>query len=94
MATLASPFLIGPSPVLRVRRIVIKAWMSLNFNPIRQLTVELAVLEHLKKQCLAFVLVAIDLILFKLEDNEEMHNILDVFEFRPDWTTDNRVSCH
>ena len=37
--------------------------------------------------------VAIDLILFKLADREEIHNILDVFEFWPDWMTDYRVSC-
>ena len=35
--------------------------------------------------------VVIDLILFKVADNKEMH-ILDVFQFRPDWTTDTRGS--
>ena len=38
------------------------------------------------------VLVAINPILFKLPDKKEMH-ILDELNFRPDWTTDNRVSC-
>ena len=37
--------------------------------------------------------VAIDPVLFKLAGNEDMHNILDEFEFRPDWTTDYGVSC-
>ena len=37
--------------------------------------------------------VAIDLILFKLAGNEDMHNILDEFKFRPDQTTDYGVSC-
>ena len=37
--------------------------------------------------------VAIDPILFKLAGNEDMHNILDEFEFRPDRTTDYGVSC-
>ena len=46
-----------------------------------------------KNQCLHFFSVAINLILFKLTDKEEMNNILDVFEFWPDWTTDNRVTC-
>ena len=31
--------------------------------------------------------------LFKLAGNEDMHNILDEFEFRPDVTTDYGVSC-
>ena len=37
--------------------------------------------------------IAVDLILFKLSDNQEIHGILDEFEFWPDKTTDNRVSC-
>ena len=37
--------------------------------------------------------VAIDPILFKLAGNEDMHNILDEFDFRPDLTTDYGVSC-
>ena len=55
-------------------------------------TTELAALECLKHQCFHFFLVAIDLILFKLADMEAMHNILDVFEFWPDWTTDTKVT--
>ena len=43
------------------------------------MTTELAALECLKNQCLQFFSVAIDQILFKLADKEEMHNILDVF---------------
>ena len=42
----------------------------------------------LKNQCLNFFSVTIDSILSKLADNEEMHNILDEIEFRPDWTTE------
>ena len=30
---------------------------------------------------------------FILAGNEDMHKILDEFEFQPDWTTDYRVSC-
>ena len=37
--------------------------------------------------------VAIDPILFKLAGNEDMHNIMNEFEFRPDRTTDYGVSC-
>ena len=46
---------------------------------------ELAALERLKNRRHHFFSVAIDLILFKLAGNEDMHNILDEFEFRPVW---------
>ena len=54
---------------------------------------ELAALERLKNQRHHFFSYAIDPILFKLTGNEDMHNILDEFEFRPDQTTDYGVSC-
>ena len=54
---------------------------------------ELAALERLRNRRHHFVSVAIDPILFKLAGNEDMHNILDEFEFRPDLTTDYGVSC-
>ena len=83
-------------------RTCIKAWMSLNLGQIPPLTMELAALERLKNRRHHFFSVAIDPILFKLAGNEDMHNILDEFEFRPDQslhefeirpdpTTDNRV---
>ena len=53
---------------------------------------ELAALERLKNRCHHFFSVAIDQILFKFAGNEDMHNILDESEFRPDLTTDYRVS--
>ena len=40
-----------------------------------------------------FFSIAIDPILFKLAGNEDMYNILDEFEFRPDLTMDYGVSC-
>ena len=67
--------------------------MSLNLGQIPPLTMELAALEHLKNRRHHFFSVAIDLILFKLAVNEDMHNIFDDFEFRPDLTTDYGVSC-
>ena len=45
------------------------------------------------KWCLHLFSVVFDPILFILAGNEDMHKILDKFEFRPDWTTDYRVSC-
>ena len=67
--------------------------MSLNLGQIPPLTKELAVLESVKNRRHHFFSVAIDPILFKFAGNEDMHNILDEFEFRPDLTTDYRVSC-
>ena len=74
-------------------RIYIKAWMNLNLGQIPPLTMELDALERLKNRRHHFFSVAIDTILFKLAGNEDMYNILDEFEFRPDRTTDYRVSC-
>ena len=54
---------------------------------------ELAALERLKNRRHDFFSVAIDPILFKLAGNENMHNILDEFEFQSDQTTDYGVSC-
>ena len=62
-------------------RTCIKAWMSLNLGQIPPLTMELAALERLKNRRHHFFSVAIDPILFKLAGNEDMHNILDEFEF-------------
>ena len=73
-------------------RTYIKAYMSLNFGQIPPLTTELAALERLKNRC-HFFSVAIYPILFKLAGDEDMHNSLDEFEFRPDLTTDYGVSC-
>ena len=52
--------------------------MSLNLGQIPPLTMELAALERLKNRCHHFFSVALDPILFKLADNEDMHNILDM----------------
>ena len=67
--------------------------MSLNLGQIPPLTMELAALERLKNRCHHFFSVAIDPILFKLAGNEDMHNILDEFEFPLDRTTNYGVSC-
>ena len=91
--TFSRLFLIGSFSYLQVMRTCIKAWMSLNLGQIPPLTMELAALQHLKHQRHHFFSVAIDPILFKLAGNEDMHNVLDEFEFRPDLTTDYGVSC-
>ena len=56
--------------------------MSLNWGQFPPLTRELAALERLKNRRHHFFYVAIDPILFKLAGSEDMHNILDEFEFR------------
>ena len=61
--------------------------MSLNFGQIPPLTTELAALERLKNRH-HVISVDIDRIFFKLAGNKDMHNIMNEFEFRPDWTTD------
>ena len=43
--------------------------------------------------CLHLFSVVFDPILFILAGNEDMHKISNQFDFRPDWTTDYRVSC-
>ena len=91
--TFSRLFLIGSFSYLQVMRTCIKAWMSLNLGQIPPLTMELAALERLKNRCHQFFSVAIDPILFKLAGNEDMRNILDEFEFRPDRTTDYGVCC-
>ena len=67
--------------------------MSLNFGQIPPLTTELAALERLKNLCHHVISVDIDPIFFKLAGNKNMHNIMNKFEFRLDWTTDYGVSC-
>ena len=74
-------------------RTYIKAYMSLNFGQIPQLTTELAALERLKNRCHHVISIDIDPIFFKLVSNKDMHNIMNEFEFRPDRTTDYGVSC-
>ena len=71
----------------------VKAYMSLNFGQIPPLTTELAALERQRNRCHHVISVDIDPIFFKLAGNKDMYNIMNEFEFRPDRTTDYRVSC-
>ena len=84
----------------------IKAWMSSKFSQIRSGTTELDALEHLKIDVASFLVSQLWLYLkkksqmsvyrtigplVKLAGNEDMHNILDKFEFWPDWIIDLSV---
>ena len=93
VSTLSRLFRVRSFWYLQVMRTCIKAWMSSNFGQIPLLTWELAALERLKNRCCHIFSVAIDKIHFKFVGNEDIHNILHEFEFRPDWTTDYGVSC-
>ena len=52
LATLATSFLIGSSSFFEEKRTCTNALMNSNFGQIPPLTTELAVIEHLKKQCI------------------------------------------
>ena len=62
--------------------------MSLNFGQFGQLISKLLALERQKFNSSPIFLGCNDLILFKLVCYEDMYNIFDVFEFRPDLITD------
>ena len=72
-----------------------RAGTSLNFSLIGPPTTELAALERLKnphrlimrKQCLHFFSAVLDLILFILAGNNNIHESLDGFEICLDLTT-------
>ena len=91
--TFSRLFLIGSFSYLQVMRTYIKNYMSLNFGQISPLTMELAALERLKNRCHHVISVDSDPIFLKLAGNKDMHNIMNEFEFRPDLTTDYRISC-
>ena len=73
----------------------LRAGTSLNFSLIALPTAELAALERLKnphrlimrKLCLHFFLAVLDLILFILTCNDNIHESLDGFEICLDLTT-------
>ena len=67
--------------------------MRLNFGQIPPPTTELAALERLKIDVTTFFSIAFDPILSKLAGNDDIHDILDEFEFRSDRTIDYGVSC-
>ena len=52
MTNLVPSFSDGSSSFLQTTRPTIKAQMSLNFDKIPSLTLELAALEHLKNECI------------------------------------------
>ena len=68
------------------------AWMSSKFGQIRPLVSMVTNSVIIGKRCCHFFSV-LDVILFILTGNDDIHKSLDELEIRPDPTTDHRVSC-
>ena len=102
MSTLAPSFLIRSSSYLQVTRTSIRSRTSSKFGQIGPRTAELAALERLEKSPLTYNgrnLVTtlapsfFESIILILAGNEDMHESLDEFKFRPDTGTNTRVIC-
>ena len=102
MSTLAPSFLIGSSSYLQVTRTSITSRTSSKFGQIGPRTAELAALERLEKSpytyngrnlvnTLAPSFFESNILI--LAGNEDMHESLDEFKFRPDTDTNTRVIC-
>lgn len=75
---------------LRVTRKYISAWMSLIFFcQIWQLARELVALEQVNNNITPFSQLLLIWFFLKIAGNDKMHNILDEFEFKPEWTIDH-----
>ena len=87
MTTLVLSILNGSSSFFQLRKITIKAWMSLNFDKIRSPILELAPLEHLKccDHSSAFIF---DWIIFILSGYKDSYSSLNEFEIWQDPTRD------
>ena len=67
--------------------------MSLKFGQIQPLVSMVTDRVMMGKTVSPLFLAVFHLILFILAGNDDMHESLDEFEFRLDWTTNCRVSC-
>ena len=101
MSTLAPSFLIGSSSYLQVSRTSITSRTSSKFGQMGPRTAELAALECLEKSPLTYngrnlvntSSFIFDSIILILAGNEDMHESLGEFKFRPDTDTNTRVIC-
>ena len=101
MSTLAPSFLIGSSLYLLVTRTSITSRTSSKFGQIGPRTAELAALERLEKSPWTYngrnlvniLAPSFESIILILAGNEDMHESLDEFKFRPDTDTNTRVIC-
>ena len=67
--------------------------MSLKVDHIQPLVSMVTDRVMMGKRCLHFFSAVFHSFLFIFAGNDDMHESSDEFEFRPDWTTDCRVSC-
>ena len=67
--------------------------MSLKFGQIQPLVSMVTDRVMMGKRCLHFFSAVFHPFLLILAGNDDMHESSDVFEFRPDWTTNCGVSC-
>ena len=67
--------------------------MSLKFSQIQPLVSMVTDRVMMGKRCLHFFSAVLHQFLFILAGNDDIHESSEVFEFRPDWTTDCGVSC-
>ena len=86
--TLVSSFSIGSFSYLQVTRTFITSRTSSKFGQIGPRTAELAAIERVENS--SFIFYSVNLI---LAGNEDMHDSLDEFKFRPDTTANSRVIC-
>ena len=102
MNTLAPSFLIGSSSYLQVTRIFITSRTSSKFDKIGPRTAELAAIERLEKKAHRLIMKKVCdhstsfifvFIIFILAGNENMHESLGEFKFRPDTTSKPRIIC-
>ena len=101
MNTLAPSYLIEFSSLLQVTRTNITSRTNLKFGQIGLRTAELADLERLEKSPLTYdgenvvttLAPSFFKIIFIFAGNENIHESLNEFEFRPDTTTDPGVIC-
>ena len=68
--------------------------MSLKFGQIRLLVSMVTDRVKMGKTVSPFFLGCFSSVPFHTCIYDDMHESLDEFEFRPDWTTDCGVSCH
>ena len=91
--TMSRLFLIRSFSYLQVMITYMRAWMGLKYCQIQPLVSMMADRVVMKKLCLHFFSAIFHPFLFILAGKNDMHERLDKFDFRPDWTTDCKVSC-
>ena len=67
--------------------------MSLKFDQIQLVVSMVTDRVMMKKRCLHFFSAVFHPFLFIFAGKDDMHVILDEFEFRPDWTTDCKLTA-